>query len=608
MIKVFLVNLLLFLLSCHALSQQKFDPSLLESPEQNGVFIAEQLRTIDIAIYPIKQDGAVYLRNGFRSERFLNESDWLTIKDTVECYKIDIVYSKFPLRKGVYHEIHPLLFGRIKAILGMDSSLNQSNFEWNKVRQTEWASEKEANALFHGVVIHYRLKSIPLAQIDDAAPPISNNIEPEEYELDHFTREEFTEFITQTEQLSYLPDSVKLSLQDQPLKRKMELLSDYFEKAIHTDAPTDLKTASPSEIKALLKRVTEFGNTYSSSDNIVSKVLDRHPEWTRILVVNDWTGSMYNYGAQVLEWHIRNHETSGIHSITLFNDGDRKSGKKEIGTTGGIYMDSADDINRMINLFHYVSLQGNGGDGPENDIEAILHTLERDSVPYTEIVLIADNNACVRDIFLSDRIQQPVRIILCGYRPGQGIHPHYIYLAKKTNGGIYTIEDDIEDLRVGILTSGAGIKNSDDRFKIKKDLCHYDRFEYFETRVFTEIKEAKKVKQEVRKIDLSNQELHRIPAAVYKMPSLDLLNLSNNTIRHLPAKMGGFANLRELDLSDNIIADIPETFRDMRFIRIIDLSGNQLTVFSSNFCHLKYLEHLDLSNNHITQLPKNARL
>ena len=58
--------------------------------------------------------------------------------------------------------------------------------------------------------------------------------------------------------------------------------------------------------------------------------------------------------------------------------------------------------------------------------------------------MIADNNAPIKDISLLKQVTKPVNIILCGV--GDKIHPHYVELAAKTNGRIYTLEAEITDL------------------------------------------------------------------------------------------------------------------------------------------------------------------
>lgn len=177
------------------------------------------------------------------------------------------------------------------------------------------------------------------------------------------------------------------------------------------------------------------------TDSTAYKVFDRHPEWRKSLVVMDWTSSMYPYGASVVLWHALHYTSSGIKFYTFFNDGDNKPEyAKVMRYTGGIYHAQADNLEEVIKLFRLVMRKGTGGDIAENDIEALIEA-QREYPSFNELILIADNSACVRDFKLSDSIQVPVKIILCG--TSRGINPMFINLAARTKGSLHTIEEDI---------------------------------------------------------------------------------------------------------------------------------------------------------------------
>ncbi|MES2836762.1 MAG: hypothetical protein V4667_04525 [Bacteroidota bacterium] len=179
-------------------------------------------------------------------------------------------------------------------------------------------------------------------------------------------------------------------------------------------------------------------------DSSVLKIFDRHPEWNNSLVVMDWTGSMYKYGATAVLWHTLHQNQSGIKYFVFFNDGDdKKSEEKQIGNTGGIYGTESKYLTRVINLFYTVMAKGSGGDTPENNIEAVL-TGQALFPNFKELILIADNKACIKDYRLIDSLKVPVKVILCGTE--NGINPQYINLAYKTKGSIHTIEEDIYEM------------------------------------------------------------------------------------------------------------------------------------------------------------------
>ena len=76
--------------------------------------------------------------------------------------------------------------------------------------------------------------------------------------------------------------------------------------------------ATTEELIKYNKLADDYLNRFPTSDSVVSAVLDRHLDWQNMIVVNDWTGSMYPYGAQVLKWQLLNYRKSGLTSLTLF--------------------------------------------------------------------------------------------------------------------------------------------------------------------------------------------------------------------------------------------------------------------------------------------------
>jgi hypothetical protein len=130
----------------------------------------------------------------------------------------------------------------------------------------------------------------------------------------------------------------------------------------------------------------------------------------------------------------------------FFNDGDNKKDEaKRIGMTGGIYVCYAKNEEELIKVMKTVVKNGNGGDYPENVIEALLLAQKR--FPNAQdLILIADNWAKVRDISLLPRVKKPVRVILCGVTSGMEINPDYLNIAYKTKGSVHTIEEDLYDL------------------------------------------------------------------------------------------------------------------------------------------------------------------
>ncbi len=599
---IYIITGILINMSFISNAQLKFDEALLESPSEYGEQIANQLNTIEIHEYEKKNTNCIYLKNGFRSSKFVNEAEWLDISDTVIPVRVDIVYSKYPLRKGVYHEIYPLLFNRLRATFAMDPALNSEDLEWNKVLQTHCENDKQVNTLFHGVVVWYELeKEEPIEESLNLTKVETINVEQERLVSEQMSFEEIEANVTYLLENYHLPDSIKAELANESLDVQIVGLKHYLEESIETAPDIDLSEIDSTTYNIYLDEVEAFIKRFPTSDPVVRKVLDRHPEWNDMLVINDWTGSMYGYGAQVLEWHLLNFEESGIQALTLFNDGDHKSTEdKEIGMTEGIYSEEADNIPQLIDLFNLVMLKGGGGDGPENDIEAILETM--DEYPrFSEIVLIADNNACVRDIELADRIGVPVRIILCGYKKRQGVNQHYVYLANTTGGGIYTIDQDIENIQAKLGKNGKVTSLPDIRLKLSGNRCTGGTFgrRSYETYY---LKNARYRKRKVRILDASHENLDKIPNWVLRLYALKELNLSHNHLSSLPSSISTLKYLKELDVSYNELEELPAKFEKLKYLVELNLSNNNLSDFPNQLRYMKYLKELDLSHNNLTKI------
>jgi len=587
--------------------QSKFDSELLNDSKKNGPVISQQLASIEVPKYSDTLRKCIYLVNGFRSAKFINEKDWNDIKDTVIPYRIDVVYSKYPLRNGVYVEIYPLLFNRLKALFEMDPSLNDPAIQWNKIMQTNCINDEQVNKLFHGVVIWY--KTNEHEEISKVETELTGKYEVIRKEQEILTSEqnsieELTQSVENIKSYSYIPDSLKKQLETQSLDAQIKTIRKFLEKSIKDEPEVVLNKSSADELKFYSKEVNEFLKRYPARDSVVSAVLNRHPEWRNVLVINDWTGSMYGYGAQVLSWHLKHFERSGILSLTLFNDGDdKKDADKRIGETEGIYYEKADNILKLVKLFNYIMLKGGGGDGPENDIEAILKAME--VYPYySEIILIADNNACIRDIELADRIGKPVKVIVCGFQ-NKTINPDLVYLAKITGGGIYTIESDIENINATLGSKGEVNLLDDPRLKIKSKRCNDASISDKEIHDYAF---AKRHKRRVRRLTLAGKELKELPNRIYRMHRLNYLDLSHNSLSEISPKIKDLETLSEVNFSFNNFSKLPVELRSVHFIQKLDLSHNVFSSIPSPILAMKFLTQLDVSHNSLTALEKNMTM
>ncbi|MDG1332313.1 MAG: hypothetical protein P8P74_08275 [Crocinitomicaceae bacterium] len=190
--------------------------------------------------------------------------------------------------------------------------------------------------------------------------------------------------------------------------------------------------------------LTEFGG--SSPQEIFMKqmpiykglsIIDKNE---RTALVMDVTGSMSEHVANLKRW-IKGHQDSlNFTSFTFFNDGDDKpTRKKKIGSTGGIY--TTFRILSMDGLVTETMRRGSGGERPESDIEALLHTENKDSL-CDVILLVGDNYSEVRDLELLTKVRVRVNVLVCSVKGS--IRPDYLLIAKNTGGYIIYNGERIE--------------------------------------------------------------------------------------------------------------------------------------------------------------------
>jgi hypothetical protein len=161
-----------------------------------------------------------------------------------------------------------------------------------------------------------------------------------------------------------------------------------------------------------------------------------------------------------LVWYKGTYEEGKIKYYVLFNDGDNLTDdKKIIGKTGGIHPFEAKDYRKLKKDIEDVRKKGEGGDDPENDLEAVTSAMVsfRD---YSDIVLLADDSQ-VRDMNLLKRIKKPVHVVLCGTK--KGINDQYLRIAMQTKGSIHTSSNDIDMKK---LKDG-------EQFVVDKDIFRY---------------------------------------------------------------------------------------------------------------------------------------
>lgn len=600
-------SLIIFLFAALAVKAQtteRFSVDQLNNPKKHTAVIKAQFEVAEIPVFEVDTNQYyIALQNGLRSSNYINEGDWIDVSSKQQANAVTLVFSKYPVRKGVYKMQMPLLANRLKRLFEIDPSLNDTAISYRIILHTNCMNDEQVDGLFHGALIHY---SVPEGQaMEHMEPETIFDVEVEDHIVEQPPVESFE---SEEYETMGLPDAVASKMENATREEAAEIMREHLESVLASPEDVALEDIDETYLKTKEERVDDFLNRYGSNDQTVSKILERHPEWQNALVVADWTGSMYQHGAQALYWHIKNFEHSGLTYFTLFNDGDDKSTpRKHIGETEGIYHEKANNMEKLIALYYYVMLQGSGGDGPENDIEALIAGIEK-YPKADEIILIADNNACIRDIELADKIGRPVHIIICGSGYTGSVNAQYVNLAVKTGGSIHTIEQDIAHFETMESPSGDGVFYKDPGIKIEDFLCDAGLLsEDMSGALYTSFDEAKESRTNVRMLVLSGQELGVLPPGIRRMERLEMIDLSDNKLKRLGKQVCKIKTLRVLDMHENRLKKLPEHVNWLRYLRQLDVSNNQLSEIHSGSLKLPYLEYLNLSNNQLSVLPSTLR-
>jgi len=351
--------------------------------------------------------------------------------NTVQVTAIDLVFTDYPSADALIQ----LNTARLEHLFAKYPGLAANNaIQWQVIRQTDGAEKMAASKLFHGFVIYYRpLQSKATAAAD--LIKLKDILTPEvhtEPKRNGFVTGDTTELRKQYEIEEY---TTVLKL---PVADALQLM--------HIDAREKITYKKFDSLFVYLKPTTDSVTTTSlkaPEDSTVLKVFDRM-HWNNMLVVTDVTASMYPYIGQLMIWMKLHEDERRITQFVFFNDGDDIPDEKKIaGHTGGIYATPSSVFDEVEQLAFKAMSNGNGGNIPENNMEALLKGVAA-CTTCDAVVMIVDNASPVSDMVLLQQLHKPVHIILCGVHGN--INTDHLAIAKATGGSVHTAEEDIQQL------------------------------------------------------------------------------------------------------------------------------------------------------------------
>ena len=402
-------------------------PSVYAQQAHNEVIeaIAKRSEKFQIEAYQFPRADTGYLKLHMAFDKFeaINPKILARLRRQ-KIFAIDLVYTQFP-KNGSFDKLNRNRLKNLQQYL--PRKIQRPDIVWRHFGQNSCNTYTEAYKLFHGLVVYF----YPLKDTLNVPPPL----------------------LAKNPELTLKTDSLPQANRPGFDVNNLPLLN-----------PGKIDYSTPKTFYQIAKQ------RYLPNDSTVYQVFERN-HWDSMLVVVDWTGSMYHHGAQLLVWMEVFHEQKNrLRNFLFFNDGDDKSlGEKIMGQTGGLHYTSAQNLDDVIATMHKAEQSGKGDDTPENDMEAVIKGIKL-FPDCKEIILIADATSQMRDFLLLKylaKMKRPIRIILCG----KEIMPEYILMAYYTNGSLHTLGQDITDLQTKLL-QGEEIEIGNTLIKIKKKRFH----------------------------------------------------------------------------------------------------------------------------------------
>lgn len=451
------------------------------------------------AAAPEATDNAVLLRMAYASAKIRNPEAWNAEARAGKIpYAVELIFTKYPFDSldwiTPYDRLMP---DRMRALYAIDPSLKRADVLWELVAQTGPKTGRQAKQYFHGLRILYMPAPEPSsAYAARAESPADSALRPTPEPVDAETKtvpksDPFSELKKKyaakereraEEQQAARMDGSRTGgreSDDRALDPADMLPPPGFRGKRYNDRQYIMYVRQHmGKIDSIIngKYELEDSTVYRSLDYLSGYLKKQKNDSLRIAVVMDWTGSMYDHGAQVISWHMRHLEQDLVDYLTIFNDGDdqlhprMRKREKPVGNTDGVYFTEPDKIKDVLDQMEEVMLNGAGGpEAEENDLEAVVKTIER--YPGADkIILIADADkwSYVRDLYLLKQIDRPVFVVPCQH--DEFIQPDYLNIAWRTRGGII-----LPDEPVAFEEDAHRIIPQDRKFKIGGVKYKYDR-------------------------------------------------------------------------------------------------------------------------------------
>jgi hypothetical protein len=397
-----------------------------------------KLKPIRVKQHPQAEDSlAIPLEMYFSSSEFLPKQGF-KLPPKKDILSVHLVYTRYrqvdtfnqpKLNENRYYELSKKL----------PDIFYNTEIEWLVFEQTQATTEEDARKMFHGFVIYLR------------NPPNKKLLLSEFTIIDELLLNIKDSFVRVPDQTIYR--TVKRQVET---GRYIPRRSDKQKKGIRYEnsgiwmREPETKMVIDSVKRRTIKGHDKYIGVYKgkASDRFSTELYNLlrnktfQGKWAFVI---DVTGSMAPYTGQVLSLLKHRPTLATEHHYAFFNDGNGAPEiLKRVGNSGGVYTVKTSQFDTIYQTLLTAMKAGDGGDIPENNVEAILRTLKQ--WPHIDTVLmIADAGAPVKDLKILNFVNKPVQLVLCG-DISKLILMDYVRIAIHTKGSILTSEGEIKNL------------------------------------------------------------------------------------------------------------------------------------------------------------------
>jgi len=392
------------------------------------------LKAISIKRHPISNDSnTIYLPMHFNTADVIEKYDFNELPKGKDVIRIHLAYTRYK-EVDTFNQKNLNRNRFIKLYEKFPELFDLKEIEWRVYEQVKATKHEVAEKELHGFVIFLR------------EPRNWSELTKERSLIDRLLLDFYDSTVVVPDKKVYRVRRKRI-----PTGKFIPVRWDKQEKGIRYNSSSiwgrepEYKliydTLGSKTIKGSSRKIGIFNGNILKNSYEYESLVNRKFEgkWA---IVSDVTASMSPYSAQVLAFLKTNVQFRKNSNLVFFNDGDGKpESLKRLGYSGGIYYVGGQEIDSVYFTMLTAMKNGDGGDYPENSIEAIVRAINK--WPKTDsVLLIADSKAMVKDIKLLKYIKKPVCILLCGNVNGD-IPEDYLEIAHRTKGCIIQTDGDL---------------------------------------------------------------------------------------------------------------------------------------------------------------------